>query len=63
MSKWRPKSCKDCFADDVPISARGLCEPCAITRQEVACRDMALRRGPRYEKWKARMIELGERVK
>lgn len=60
MKKKTPLKCKDCGME-VPrkrLSKAGLCIRCAMIRVVDAQTQMRERKGPIYEKWKAR-LEVG----
>lgn len=52
--RWHPDTCSRCGAkagEHFPISARGLCVPCAQDAVATSIDELHERRGPTYRKW------------
>lgn len=58
----RYTECQDCHRSTIvtgKISARGLCEDCAMDRQIESAKQLIAKSGPYYDEWKRAMAEVG----
>ena len=51
----RVKKCKKCGTSSLPISEQKMCPNCSIKENVETGRQLKVKKGPRYDKWKKGM--------